>query len=461
MRSRKSVILAAAFGTLMLVIAISGAAAWNNGSQLMHRVGSVHSTHKQAGDALQKIRENVYLVSILTRDYLMDPDPSNAQSYVDQFNSIRQETDRAFAGLQTTGLDPSQRSAVDRLRRELQEHWDPAEIVLDMSPEQRVLRRAQMLRHGVRRRQDIFELASQVQHLLDANLGREQARLRDAENHFASFLGWSTVAAVLLALGTAAVTLMRLFGLERKSEAAASELRRLSAQLRTAQEAERKSLARELHDQVGQMLTGVRMELAGLVGRDGLTPVDAERVQHAKGTVEQLLRSVRNISMLLRPSMLDDLGLAPAINWQVKEFARMSGTTAEAHVAPELDTLPDEYRTCLYRVVQEALTNCGRHARANRVSVTIEQAPGSVVAVVSDDGQGFDASSARGRGLGLVGMQERIRELGGDLIVAAEPGHGTQIKARIPLPPGWSVMDDSNLGRGRSRHHQSRVETSA
>jgi signal transduction histidine kinase len=446
---------------LVLVIAVTGAASWRKGSELMHQVASVHATHKKAGDALQTIRENVYVMSILTRDYLMDPDPLNAQGYIDQYRSILVETDRAFSDLHATGLDTSQRAAVERLRKELGDHWDPAEIVLDMSPEQRVLRRAQLLRRGLHRRQEIFELAAQVQNLLDANLGREQSRLRDAEDDFAKFLGWSAVAAILLAVGTAAVTLMRLVRLERQSDAAASELRRLSAQLRTAQEAERKSLARELHDQVGQMLTGVRMELAALSGSGGLDAANAERLHHAKSTVEQLLRSVRNISMLLRPSMLDDLGLAPAINWQVKEFSRITGTSAEADVEPELDSLPDDHRTCLYRVVQEALTNCSRHARARHVLVKIERAADEVLAVVSDDGVGFNASGARGRGLGLIGMQERVRELGGVLTVAAQPGRGSQIKARIPLPPGWGETDDSNPDSGRSRHHKSRVEASA
>ena len=197
-------------------------------------------------------------------------------------------------------------------------------------------------------------------------------------------------------LGTAAVTLMRLVRLERQSDAAAYGVRRLSAQLRTAQEAERKSLARELHDQVGQMLPESRMELAGLTGSEGLQGVDAERLHHAKSTVEQLLRSVRNISMLLRPSMLDDLGLAPAVNWQVKEFSRLSGTSAEADVDAELDSLPDDHRTCLYRVVQEALTNCSRHARARQVLVKIESAADEVLAVVSDDGVGFDAAESKG-----------------------------------------------------------------
>jgi signal transduction histidine kinase len=257
------------------------------------------------------------------------------------------------------------------------------------------------------------------------------------------------------------VTLIRLVRLERHSEAAASELRRLYAQLRTAQEAERKSLARELHDQVGQMLTGLRMEVATVAASDALPEADVERLRHAKSTVEQLLRTVRNIAMLLRPSMLDDFGLAPAIQWQTKEFSRVSGTVAEAQVDPELDRLPDEYRTCLYRVVQEALTNCGRHAHAKKCVIHIEREADSVVAMISDDGVGFDRETVRGRGLGLLGVEERVLELGGVLSVLSEPGRGTQLTARLPLPSDWKQENGSNTSRGRSRHHQKRVKTPA
>ena len=172
MRSRKSLILAAAFGTLVLVIALSGAAAWRKGTQLMHQVASVHATHKTAGDALQTIRENVYLMSVLTRDYLMDPDPLNAQEYIDQYRNDSQS--KQISGISISCHRPRYVSAaaVERLRKELEDHWDPAEIVLDLSPEQRVLRRAQLLRRGVSRRQEIFELAAAgPAALLDANLG--------------------------------------------------------------------------------------------------------------------------------------------------------------------------------------------------------------------------------------------------------------------------------------------------
>ena len=189
----------------------------------------------------------------------------------------------------------------------------------------------------------------------------------------------------------------------------------LSGQLRTAQELERKSLSRELHDQVGQMLDGA----ADGTRRPGTIawrcPERASaRIALAKGTVEQTLGIVRNIAMLLRPSMLDDLGLTPAIAWLVKDLSRSSGIDIHSDVDPSADALPDELRTCVYRVIQEALTNVCRHSGAHNVAVRLTTSKGEVVGQVTDDGRGFDVA-ARRSGLGLLGMEERVNALGGSL----------------------------------------------
>src|SRR5262249_9071988 len=154
--------------------------------------------------------------------------------------------------------------------------------------------------------------------------------------------------ALLLGLVIAGGTLARLLKLERQSQQAESELRLLSGQIRTAQEQERKYLSRELHDQVGQMLTGLRMELAGIARIHGDSESEvSSRIARAKGTVEQTLRIVRNIAMLLRPSMLDDFGLVPALAWLSKEVARSSGIEIHSNIDPAADRLPDALRTCI------------------------------------------------------------------------------------------------------------------
>jgi signal transduction histidine kinase len=140
---------------------------------------------------------------------------------------------------------------------------------------------------------------------------------------------------------------------------------------------------------------------------------------------------IRNMSLLLRPSMLDDLGLVPALEWQAREIFKRTGLRVQVTADENASELPDEHKTCIYRVVQEALHNCARHAQARNVTVEVHRQPSQIVLTVEDDGHGFDAG--RVRGLGLVGMEERVHHLGGALRVKSRPGAGTSIAVMLPL----------------------------
>jgi two-component sensor histidine kinase len=462
MRVRGSVLLVVGFTALLLVLAASAFAVWRNARNAQNRVAALHTAHLEAGSALSAIRASVYLAGILTRDYLLDPDPSNALKYVNQFQEIRARTEESFTTLEAQQQSPEQRAALSRLRSELEQYWDPTEVVLDWSPEEKRAQRAEMLRQRVRQREDIFALSQQVEHLMSENFERERQRITSADQEFRYSLGWTAALALLLGAGIAAVTLARVLSLERQSQMAESELRLLSGEIRTAQEQERKYLSRELHDQVGQMLTGLRMELTGIARTSGGDESDfASRIAHAKGTVEQTLRIVRNIAMLLRPSMLDDLGLSPALSWLLKEVSRTSGIEIEAEVDPAVDALPDSHRTCIYRVVQEALTNASRHSGARKLELALSPEGDWVLGTIADDGRGFESGVARRRGLGLLGMEERVRELGGSIRFLSQPGRGTRVEFRLPRPAGTEISNDANPHRGRSRDRSDRVEASA
>jgi signal transduction histidine kinase len=164
-----------------------------------------------------------------------------------------------------------------------------------------------------------------------------------------------------------------------------------------------------------------------------------ERLESVKGLAEEALRSVRNLALLVRPSMLDDLGLEPALQWQAKEFSRRCGVPVSVNIEGKLDNLPEALRLCLYRAIQEAMTNCGKHADASRVTVIVKQDDARVIASVQDDGRGFDAL-LRTPGLGLMGMTERVRALQGRMSVSSESGCGTLISLELParLDPGVS-----------------------
>ena len=150
-----------------------------------------------------------------------------------------------------------------------------------------------------------------------------------------------------------------------------------------------------------------------------------------KKLAEASVQVIRNMSLLLRPSMLDDFGLLPALEWQAREVSKRTGLRVQVAAEESSGELPDELRTCIYRVVQEALHNCARHAQARSVKVTVDQEPRRIVLTVEDDGRGFDAR--RVRGLGLVGMEERVNHLGGAFAVKSAPGTGTRVEVELPL----------------------------
>jgi signal transduction histidine kinase len=459
MLRRKSLLLAFAFAGLLAIIGGAAIAIRRGSATEQREVAALHRAHLEAGDALSSIRANVFLAGILTRDYLLDPDASHAARYAEQFAGIRGQTERSFQILRTSSQSVEEKTALDRLHSEVGNYWDPTQIVLDWTPEEKAARRAGFLQDRIRHREEIVELAAQVERLMTVNFAAERSRITDADERFGTLLAWTTAIALMLALAIAAATVAHLIGLERQSAKAELELRRLSGHIRMAQEQERRFLSRELHDQAGQMLTGLRMELAS-ISHDAGEEELAERVAHAKGIVEQTLRVIRNIAMLLRPSMLDDLGLAAAVGALVRDITRAGGMEVHAEIDPEVDSLPEAECTCAYRVVQEALTNAVRHSGARHVELSLTAGEGGVAGRIADDGRGFEMSPVRRNGqglpgtaygLGLAGMGERVHELGGVLRVISSPGRGSTIEFRLPRPDVADAVFASSGAAGPAR----------
>ncbi|PYR87083.1 MAG: hypothetical protein DMG19_11495 [Acidobacteria bacterium] len=144
------------------------------------------------------------------------------------------------------------------------------------------------------------------------------------------------------------------------------------------------------------------------------------------------LNTVRNIAMGLRPSMLDDSGLAPALRWQTREFSKYTGIRVAVDIEGPVDSIGDLQRTCIYRVVQEALTNCARHSKAKNAHLKLRRTSEQVRLELADDGIGFGADASY-RGMGLIGIEERVRELGGTVEIASGPGEGARLSVEIPL----------------------------
>ena len=196
---------------------------------------------------------------------------------------------------------------------------------------------------------------------------------------------------------------------------ARTELKQLSARLLDAQEEERRSISRELHDEVGQSLSGVLVEMANLSNIIRGPEQAEQKADEIKKLLENSIGVVRNMSLLLRPSMLDDLGLVPALQWQAREASKRSALWVKVDAEHVSDDLGEEYKTCVYRVVQEALHNIVQHAKAQNVKVTVVQEPDRLMLSIQDDGAGFNPREERG--MGLLGMEERVGSLGGRLSI--------------------------------------------
>ncbi len=213
-----------------------------------------------------------------------------------------------------------------------------------------------------------------------------------------------------------------------------NELRRLAGQLITAREEERRRLARELHDDLTQTLAALALELANIRIKTKITnPRVAEGLISAEGRVHSLADSIHDMSRLLHPSILDDLGLEAAIRAECERFGEREGIPIRFHFSVA-EKLSDDYSLTLYRIVQEALHNISKHAAASDASVSLISENGLITLTVADSGQGFNPSAVRGRaGLGLVSMSERIRLIEGTLSVDSRPGEGAKITVRAPL----------------------------
>lgn len=208
-----------------------------------------------------------------------------------------------------------------------------------------------------------------------------------------------------------------------------AERRESGGRALAAQESERRRIAGELHDEVGQVLTGVLLQLDAL-GR--AAPGAADEVEETKRATRQALEEVRRIAQELRPEMLDQLGLVSALTELTRRFAEHTGVAVERRFAADLPQLSSDAELAVYRVAQESLTNVARHAQASRVELSLEAGPGSVVLAVVDDGRGFDESTAENGSGGLRGMRERAILVGGALAVKRGRGGGVEVRLEVP-----------------------------
>jgi signal transduction histidine kinase len=382
-------------GGLLSLTAATGAAALAVLARAHGEESALRARYQETTTLLERLRDATYASGALARDYLLDPDPALRR----QLGEIEERTRR-----------DAMRPEAAALRGEVITWWRLLDLMMEMAPKRRGAGVDAYFRQQLaQRRGAMLAIAESAGAALDREWRSGQTQIDGLYARFRWTLGGELLLVFAVGLALTVVTIRRLVRLE-------GETHRLSAQLLAAQEEERRSIARELHDEVGQALSGLLLE------------TDPARV---RARLEDAVDSVRRISLSLRPSMLDDLGLVAALEWQAREVANRSGMNVEVRAAEDAGELPEELRTCIFRVAQEALRNCARHAKATRVRVGLERAGRTIALSVVDDGKGFQP--ARTRGMGLLGMEERVAQLGGSLRVEAAPGIGTTLTVELPL----------------------------
>jgi PAS domain S-box-containing protein len=232
---------------------------------------------------------------------------------------------------------------------------------------------------------------------------------------------------------------------EEQLRTSLDQLRALAARLQSVREEERTSIAREIHDELGQACTAIKMDLA-LIGRKTTKSQERLRakVDAASRLADNMITTLRRIASELRPGTLDGLGLTAALEWQAQDFESRTGIQCQVTLPPDPLALDAERSTAIFRIFQESLTNVARHAQAARVEARLELEAQHLIFQVHDNGRGFDPEEAKSRkSLGLVGMQERALLLNGNLKIEGVPGAGTTMTLRIPLPTSTPPMHDS------------------
>jgi len=432
--------LGVGFGGLLAIMALAGLDGIRVLRQIRRNDDQIRRHFLARNHALNDIRSELYLSGTYVRDYLLEAEPGRARVYHGSLEEVRRGMESALE-LYGRQLESEQAKDYSELRTEIARYWEILEPTLQWDASERRRQGYAFLRDEVfPRRAAVLGIAGRIANINEQQLSAGNQRVDHLLLTFQKRLAATLLGTLALGLGMAAFSIRKILRLEAHAHTqyqqmaeARSQLKDLSARLLQAQETERRAISRELHDEVGQALSAVLVELRNLSAEPGIRSEEQSRihVETIKSLVENSVRVLRNMSLLLRPSMLDDLGLIPALRWQAREVSKR--TSMDVSVATEFtsDDLPDEYKTCVYRVVQEALHNCSRHSQARTVRIRVQQQPDRLSLSIQDDGQGFEVSQTKG--LGLLGIEERVARLGGKCQVHSERGSGTILAVELPL----------------------------
>jgi len=435
-------ILLGAFGGMLLMMILAGVDSLRSLQKLNQVSNEVAQQFATRSQALVAVVVSFHTYTDQMEQYLLnDESVSNAPALAEV--TQRGVAVHAAIGNYPRDCSPEERSLLEQIEKHLtsqERHLDG--VLASSAPDRKRRGHTVVFEELMPTRIQVLQLASVLSAFNDKRFGEQNKALvlqfQGLQTRLERTVFLALVAGLLLSL-VAGYYILKLEqrGRERYLAIAKSrqELESLSRRLVDAQEAERRSISRELHDEVGQSLGAVLMDLGHLSSL--LSPSDkqvAEHIRRIKVSAETAVKSIRDMALLLRPPMLDDLGLVPALEWQARETSRRSDIEVDVQAEELADDPPNEVKVCIYRVVQEALRNAATHAHASNANVVLKRKEHSIVVEIADDGEGFQPE--RTRGMGILGMEERVRQLAGTFLIRSAPGKGTTVHVEMPLDIG-------------------------
>jgi signal transduction histidine kinase len=447
-------VLLAGFGLMLGLWLLAGYQVTQRLRGAQQDSAAVSVRYQQAQELLASMRAQVLEASVLLRDALLDPDPVAQADHRRSIEGAYAAIDRILTQYVPFLDSTAERERVGRLRQEIREFRSASDEVLATDSSRWPAEARTLLRRFMPKREAAIRVSDELQSLNRAAFIDQQRAVSEMQAAMQRQI-W-TVFGVALAISLAIGLLAsrhatrlerRLMEQHEREERIAGDLQRLSARLVQAREDEQRRIARELHDEVGQALSAVKVQLA--VAERGMAHMPGARalLADAQSSTDVALHSVRDLSHLLHPSALDDLGLVAALDSHVADFRRRHRIAVEFQHEGHERRLQPETERAVYRIVQEGLTNITKHAGATAGTVWLTTDPESVTVAIEDNGVGFDVADVerpgKRRGLGLLSIRERVAGLGGTVRIESTAGRGSRIEVALPSvePPRIDDLD--------------------
>jgi len=417
-------VLLAGFTLVMVLLAAAAIVGIRNIQSIQQNANNLVREQSLTNRLIDELHSQQTTLSEVFSVLARDPDSVDYYKIMSQLD----EADRDIARISQEGARTADHDLWQRLNRSSLDFSQEARRLLSIE-EPETFSSIDLFRfHGA--------FASVVARLLEAEyrkLNAAQAQIERRTSHLRDISLLFAGASVLLALVFAVFTVRMVSQLIRRLEWQTAELGRVSWHMLEDQEATARRFSHELHDELGQSLTAVKTNLSALAAAAGPDATTAgPRLADCLHLVDEAIGNVRQMSQLLRPTILDDFGLEAGLRWLAEGFAARTGIEVGVD-STYSGRLPDETETHLFRIAQEALTNIARHAGAKHVRMNLAPNGAQIRLSIQDDGYGLSAAPAGGRGLGLIGMRARARSAGGDVTVRSHPGQGVLIEVRVPL----------------------------